>query len=213
MFRGLKFAIAGLLFGLVPAVATQASPTPAQDVVAHAYDVLIGVMKDAKTLGFQGRVERLTPVVTTSFNLPLMAQVAAGVYWGKATDAQRQHYVEAFGRMTAATMAVRFDGYNGEKFDVLGTEDKSPSLAIVKTRVTENDGKTHAINYLMKNADGAWKVADVYADGGISELAVKTADYASVLKSGGVAALTTALENKADALADQERQVEARNTR
>ena len=64
----------------------------------------------------------------------------------------------------------------------------------------------------MKDGGGGWKVADVYANGAISELAVKTADYAAVLRSGGIEALTAALEKKADALAGHGRQAAATNT-
>ncbi len=213
MLRGLKLATAALLFGLLPAVSAHATPITARDVVAQSYDVLIGIMKNAKTLGFEGRVQRLMPLVEATFDLPLMARTTTGAYWAKATDQQRKDFIEAFGQMTAATLAVRFDGYNGEKFDVLGTEEQSGGFALVKSRVVQSSGIPVQIDYLMKDVDGAWKVADVYAHGAISEIAVKTADYASALKSGGLAALTAALEKKADALAGREHQVEARNAR
>lgn len=213
MHRGLKFAIAALLFGLVPIVSTYATQPPARDVVAQSYEVLISVMKEAKTLGFDGRIKRLTPLVETTFDLPLMARTTSGAYWGKATDEQRKQFVEAFGHMTAATLADRFDGYDGEKFEVLGTEEQSGGFSLVKSQLTKSDGDLVKIDYLMKDAGGAWKVADVYANGAISELAVKTADYAAVLRSGGIDALTAALVKKAGALADHGRQVEASNTR
>ena len=212
MHRGFKFAFAALLFGLAPIVSTYATQIPARDIVARNYDVLIGVMKEAKTLGFDGRVERLKPLVEATFDLALMARTTAAAYWGKATDEQRNKFVEAFGRMTAVTLADRFDGYDGEKFDVLGTEEQSGGFALVKSRLIKSDGEPVQIDYLMKDGGGGWKVADVYANGAISELAVKTADYAAVLRSGGIEALTAALEKKADALAGHGRQAAATNT-
>ena len=201
MPRVLKYATAALLFALAATASVFAAQTPARDVVAQNYDVLLGVMKDAKTLGFEGRVERLTPLVKTTFDLPLMARTTAGIYWSKASDQQRQDYIAAFGRMTAATLADRFDGYNGETFSVLGTEEQSGGYTLVKSHLTKSDGDVVEIDYLMKDSGGAWKIADVYANGSISELAVKTADYASVLRSGGIEALIAALDKKADALA------------
>jgi phospholipid transport system substrate-binding protein len=174
-------------------------------VVEKSYAVLLGVMKEAKTLGYSGRFQKLAPFVETAFNLPLMAQVSAGAYWAKATEEQRKRFVEAFGRMTAATLAVRFNGYNGEKFDVLGTEEKAPGTALVKTEIVQGDGNKVAVDYLVRNTGGEWKVADVYANGNISELAVKTADYAQVLKTGGVDALADALDKKAETLAQNEK--------
>lgn len=212
MLRGLKLAIVALLFGLVP-VSTYATEIPARDVVAQSYDLLMGVMKDAKTLGFEGRVKRLMSLVKTNFDLPLMARTTTGAYWSKATDQQRSDFIEAFGHMTAATLAVRFDAYNGEKFDVFGSEEQDGGFTLVKSQVVQSSGIPIQIDYLMKDAGGAWKVADVYAHGTISELAVKAADYAAVLRSGGLKALTAALEKKVDALAGDERQLSASNTR
>ena len=203
--RRLKTVLAGVLVAGVTAFPAYAEPNPAQQVVEKSYDVLLSVMKDAKSLGYSGRFQKLEPFVETVFNLPLMAQVSAGAYWTKATEDQRKRFVDAFGRMTAATLAMRFNGYNGEKFDVVGTEEKAPGVALVKTEIVKSDGDKVAVDYLVRNSGGDWKVADVYANGGISELAVKTADYAQVLKTGGVEALTDALDKKAATLAKEEK--------
>lgn len=214
MLRGLKFAAAALLFafGLIHAAPAHATEIPARDVVAQNYEVLIGVMKEAGTLGFEGRVKRLTPLVESTFDLPLMARTTTGAHWVKATDAQRESYIAAFRRMTATTLAERFDGYSGEKFEVLGAEQESDGFTLVTTRLVKSDGDPVQIDYLMKNGGDSWKIADVYANGSISELAVKTADYASVLRSDGIEGLTAALEKKADALVAHGRQMEAKAT-
>jgi len=204
-FHRLRFACAAFLIGTFTAFSTVSAmanqPAP-QQVVEQSYAVLLTVMKEAKTLGFDGRIQRLAPLVEKAFDLPFMAKITAGRYWAKASDDQRKHFVEAFARMTVATMASRFDGYGGEKFDVLGSEEKSPGMALVKTAIVKGDGDKVEIDYLLRNSEGGWKVADVYANGGISELAVKTADYAQVLKTGGVDALADALDKKAAGLGE-----------
>ncbi|HLF58127.1 MAG TPA: ABC transporter substrate-binding protein [Alphaproteobacteria bacterium] len=198
-------AFAAFMASGLMAFTAHAEPSKAQLVVEKSYAVLLDVMKESKTLGYSGRFQRIAPFVETVFNLPLMAQTTAGAYWIKATEEERKRFVEAFGRMTAATLAVRFNGYSGEKFDVLGTEQKSPDTALVKTQIVQGDGDKVEVDYLLRSTGGEWKVADVYANGGISELAVKTADYAQVLKTGGVEALATALDKKAEILAQNEK--------
>jgi phospholipid transport system substrate-binding protein len=208
-FHRAKIACAVFLVGALTAFSAKADGDSAQQVVQNSYAVLLGIMKEAKTLGYDGRVRRLAPAIVATFNLPYMAKVAAGPYWDKASDDQRQRYVEAFGRMTTVALATRFDDYKGERFEMLGTEEKSPTSVVVKTQLVQTDGHTVPIDYLLQNLDGSWKVTDIYTMGSVSELAVKTADYAAVLRTGGMDALAGALENKVMALAEEEKQVEA----
>ena len=204
-FRHLKFALPVLLVTSFLAFSVRANSMGPQQVIEQTASALLSVMKDAKTLGFDGRFQRLSPVIQSVFNFPLMAQITAGGYWMKATEEQRNRFVQAFGRMTIATLAARFDGYSGEKFNVLGTEEQSPNTALVKTEVVQSDGEKIPVNYLLRNSDGAWKVADVYANGSISELAVRTADFTRVLSMGGVDALADALEKKTASIAEDKK--------
>lgn len=212
--RRLQFVLAAFLVSgltLTNFSARSESNAP-QQVIEQSYAALLGVMKEAKTLGYDGRFQRLAPIVEAVFDLSFMAQTTVGTYWAKATEDQRNRFVRAFARMTTATLAARFDGYSGEQFNILGTDDASPTSALVKTQIAQGDGEKVAINYLVRNSGGAWKVADVYANGSISELAVKTADYAQVLRSGGVDALATALDDKVATIADQEKQTEGKKS-
>jgi len=204
-FRHLKFALPVLLVTSFLAFSVRADTMGPQQVIEQTASALLSVMKDAKTLGFDGRFQRLSPVIQSVFNFPLMAQITAGSYWTKATEEQRNRFVQAFGRMTVATLAARFDGYSGEKFNVLGTEEQSPNTALVKTEVVQSDGGKIPVNYLLRNSGGEWKVADVYADGSISELAVRTADFSQVLRTGGVDALADALDKKTASIAEDKK--------
>jgi len=204
-FRHLKFALPVLLVTSLLALSVRADSMGPQQVIEQTASALLSVMKDAKTLGFDGRFQRLSPIIQSVFNFPLMAQITAGGYWTRATEDQRNRFVQAFGRMTVATLAARFDGYSGEKFDILGTEQQSPNTALVKTEVVQSDGEKIPVNYLLRNSGGEWKVADVYANGSISELAVRTADFTRVLSTGGVDALADALEKKTASIAEDKK--------
>jgi phospholipid transport system substrate-binding protein len=206
----LIFACAAFLVGALVSFSAKADQNTPQQVVEKSYTVLLGIMKEARTLGYEGRFERLAPAVEATFDLPYMAKRAAGSYWDKASDDQRQRYVEAFGRMTTASLATRFEEYKGERFEMLGTEEKSPTSVLVKTRLVETDGHTVPIDYVMQNLDGSWKVTDIFTMGSVSEVAVKTADYAAVLRNGGIDALAGALDNKVVALAEEEKQSEGK---
>ncbi len=94
----------------------RAQDTPAAGVIETLHAELIGVMREADSLGFAGRRDRLAPVIEGAFELPLIARASTGRHWKKLDETQRARLVDAFSRLTVATYAGRFDGYDGESF-------------------------------------------------------------------------------------------------
>jgi phospholipid transport system substrate-binding protein len=103
--------------------------------------------------------------------------------------------------MSIATYAARFDGYGGERFEVLGEAPARRKTVLVRNHLVGNDGEAVAIDYLLKAAEGRWRVVDVYLDGKYSELALKRSEYGSVIKNHGVEVLIRSLDEKAAKLA------------
>jgi len=164
---------------------------------------LINVMKEGGNLGYDGRFQWLTPVIRDTFNLPFMAEVTAGIYWAKATDDERKRFVEAFSKFSTASYAERFSSFGGEAFNTLGADGEGHTSVVVRTEIKDRDGGHTQLSYLLRNFDGAWKIVDVYLDGSISELAVKKSDYSGILKSGGLATLSKAIEDKVASIAKE----------
>jgi phospholipid transport system substrate-binding protein len=170
---------------------------------AHIDDLhraLIEIMKQGRQLGLKGRYDKLAPVLFKTYDVPLMARIAVGPSWDSMPPAQQSRVVEAFSRMMIATYASRFDEFSGERFDVLQTVEQPPTGKIVKTRVTQSNGKTVSLNYLVRLAGAEWKVVDVFLDGTISELANRRAEFTAILKSGGADALIASLRQQGDKL-------------
>jgi phospholipid transport system substrate-binding protein len=164
------------------------------------YSVLLDTMKQAKGLSPRGRYDKLFPVILSTFDVPGMTRIASGAGWQTASPAQQAALVEAFSRMMAATYAARFDDFTGESFEVVSAEDLPPRNKLVKTRLIQSNGKPVVLNYLMQNAADGWKIADIYLDGTISELATRRAEFAAVMKSGGPDALANLLRQRAEKL-------------
>ncbi len=162
---------------------------------------LISVMKEAEQLGVQGRFARLKPLVSDTFNLPLMAALAAGPYWKTADAATRDRLVAAFTRMSIATLATLFDGYSGETFTLIDEKAGPQGVTFVNTLLTSPSRPNGVeISYVARQSEGTWRLIDVIVDGGISELKVRISEYNQILKTGGVTALIKLLEDKADQL-------------
>src|SRR6202011_2359180 len=99
-----------------------------------------------------------------------MSRTAVGQSWGVLDPAQQSGIIDAFTRMMIANYANQFDGFSGERFEILQTIDRAPTDKLVKTRLVQANGKAVALDYLMRNSGEGWKVVDVYLDGTISEL-------------------------------------------
>ena len=156
---------------IVPASGFGASNDPAAARVDGFYAALLDTMKQAKQLGIKGRYAKLAPILSKTYDLPLMSQIAVGQNWATLSGDDRQNIANAFARMTTATYASRFDGFSGERLEVLQTSDQSNGDKIVKTRIVQADGNATQLNYLMRNEAGEWRIIDVYLNGTISELA------------------------------------------
>ena len=75
--------------------------------------------------------------------------------------------------------------------------DPRPNGRLVRTKITDKTGRETRVDYLV---DQQGKVADIYLDGTVSELAAMRAQFDMTLKSGGPDALEASLRQKADRL-------------
>ena len=195
---------AGLLLALwLPPAAAAEEPAA---VVARVNATLLGVMREAKDLGYDGRYNRIAEVFGESFEFPFMARVVAGRFWDDLTDKDKLRYVEAFEHMSIATYAARFDGYSGQDFEVGEALDHPRGSVLVRNLLVRPKDEPVAIDYLLRDFDGSWRIVDIYLAGGISEIATKRSEYGSVLKRQGIEALLSSIEEKAADLAAGEEQ-------
>jgi phospholipid transport system substrate-binding protein len=194
-------SVLGCAFALCAVVLPHiAAATTASDTVRSFYQILQYNMQHGPSLGQQGRVARLAPVVPRVFDIPYMTRLAIGTAWATQPDQQRQQVMQAFERYVTAVYAERFDKYSGEQLEVIG-EQPTAYGTIVKTQIVKADGEPVTLNYLMVNGSGGPQIGDVYLNGTISELAARRADFSSTLRTQGVPGLIAALNKKALTLA------------
>lgn len=193
MFRSrIVFMVLTLVILPGTGVTQQDNPTA---VVEHFQDILIEVMKTAEQGGYEARYERLVPVVRQTHDLPAIARVAVGRYWGQLTEEQRALLVDTFSELSIATYAFRFDSYSDQTFKTLSEERISNDEAVVQTLFVESDGITRGFDYMLHRADENWRIVNIIVDG-VSDLALKRAEYTSILRREGFDSLITRLEEK-----------------
>src|SRR5262245_16821379 len=184
-----------------PAVQPPAAGGASQAIDAlHA--VLLEVMKNAVALGYEGREQKLRAVIPRYFDVQQMARGAlTEAQWKLADEETQRRYLDTFERFMVANYAGRFDGYSGQSFETLGEAPGPSDTMIVKSRLIDPTDKNIDLNYRMRQANGEWKVVDVYLDGTVSELALRRSEFVSIVKRENLDALIVALDAKIAKLA------------
>jgi len=188
-----------LLVAAPPAIVQAQAADPAAAQIGRFDDGLLETMKQGKRLGPRGRYDKLEPVITRAFDLAAMTRFAVGTSWNGLSTADQAALVRAFGRMTVATYAHNFDGYEGQSFAVDKVETRGPDK-LVRTRLISPGAAPVNLTYRMRASGGAWKVIDIYYNGSVSSLLGQRSEYAATLKAGGAAALVKTLNGRADQL-------------
>ena len=203
-FRLLKAARSCLFSAGLAVLASPISPAAApglgpREVIQHFYSELLDTMKHAAALGVKGRYQKLEPLVFSTFDLPFMARLTIGPQWAELAPEQKCRAAQAYGRYVTAIYATRFDGYSGERLEVLG-EQKTSHGMLVRSQIIKSTGAPVTLNYRVHDNVIGWQIRDVYETGTISELATQRSDFALILHTDGIEGLIASLNKKADDL-------------
>ncbi len=193
--------MAGLL-AVSAALPSAAENADALATVDNLHAALLGIMQNAKSLGYGGRRDRIAPVVESSFNLPFITRFTLGRYWADLSSEQQDIMVDALVRLTIANYASRFNGYSGERFETISTKPARKGRELVRTvlEVNNDPADNVSLDYLLQETAGTWRIVSVVANG-VSDLSLKRADYGAVMKSQGFDSLLARLN---DQIADLE---------
>jgi phospholipid transport system substrate-binding protein len=169
----------------------------ATEVVERLHTALWAAMKDGDKIGYRGRFDQLAPTIKASFDMPFISRTVLGKYWETLNNEQRSRFVEAFTHMSIATYAANFDSYSGERFKTIAEKEVSGGRILIQSQLIKSDGGQVQLDYLLHRTGSQWRIINIIAEG-VSDLALKRADYSAFLKSKGFEALLKKLKEKAD---------------
>lgn len=192
----------GLGFGLGAGPVRAAAPATPQALIEHYQGVLLQVMQSAETTDAASRAATLAPTLRDTYDYGRMARAASGRAWREADADAQAAMVEAFAAYSAAVHANRFDGYGGERFEILGTEPGPGGTTLVNTRIVKSDGEAVPIGYVIAETTGGPRIADVLLNGTVSEVALRRSEWSSIAGREGLGGLAQALRKKAAAMLD-----------
>jgi len=182
-----------MCWGLQAEATTQ--PLAADTVVERLHGTLIRVMENADKLGYTGRYQLLKPVVEDSFDFLEISRIVMGRYWRRLGNDQQTEFVSIFRELSTATYAARFDSYSGESFRQVAREPFKGDRLLLKTELVKQNGETIPFLYVLQAQQEKWLIINVVADG-VSDLSLKKAEYASIMKRESFPHLIAKLREK-----------------
>ncbi len=170
----------------------EASP---RAVILALQDSLLAYMGAAAAAG--GRPEAaavagLQDAIRATHDFPYIARIVLGRYWRELDEARQQAFIERFTALSLATYANRFTEFSGESFTITGESEGGFGQRKIDATLSTGGGE-HAFEYLLRDTAEGWRIVNIIVDG-VSDLALKRAEYASLYAERGFDGLMQELE-------------------
>jgi len=177
------------------AAADVATDSPAA-TVASLQQALIAARPERPTATIEERYRALEPTIVATHDLPYIAEFALRRQWSSLTPEDRQQYVAAFQRLSVMTYAARFGNVGADAFRPIAANAPDASGRVQVTTAIRREGQPDvSLEYLLQKNGENWKIINIIADG-VSDLALKRAEYQRLFVSGGIAGLIAELEQQ-----------------
>ena len=160
-----------------------------------------GLVSAAKTSTIMERYAALEPLIVATHNLPYIAEFALRRQWPSLSEADRQRFVAAFQRLSVMTYAARFATVGTDTFRPVSAAAAPDSAGRVgvATAVARAGQSDVTLEYLLQQDAGGWRIVNIVADG-VSDLALKRAEYQRLYTSGGLEGLLAELNEQTQRL-------------
>ncbi len=190
-----------MMLGMAIALMMPAASAMAQknDAAASKFiqkmgDIALTQLTD-KELSAGEREKRVRDLLRQNFDVDAIGKFALSKHWRTATDAQRKEYLKLFENMIVGTYAQRFGEYSGQQFKVGGTKPINDRDSVVSSQVIQKDGPPLNIEWRVRNANGQFKVLDVFIEN-VSMAITQRSDFDAVVQRSGIDGLLKTLRDR-----------------
>lgn len=168
----------------------------AQQIVGALHQVLSANLRDGDAVGFNKRLARLKPVVASSFDFQAIARVAMGREINSLDAKEVARFERLLGDLSAATYADQFSGNESSvTFVVVYERPARGGRIVLRTHLQEPAQEQIVLDYVLHNTAQGLRIVNVVANG-VSDLSLKRAQYAAVIRRGGVGSLLEKIETQ-----------------
>ncbi len=186
------------LLSSIVALSAEEKPQGGPETVVHTLQSnLIDTMNQGPEILFKGRYERLGPVILQTHHIPYIARLTIGRYWREINNQERMEFIERFGIYVVSDYASKFKKSNGEYFKNVSEKELKRGRRLIVTDLCLDGGDTVRFNYILSQFEGNWKIINVIVKG-ISDLAMKRAEFTSIIEKNGFSALLIKLHENVE---------------
>ncbi len=191
-------ALISLSFLIVaPVGAAAASPSEEQavELITTLADEAVAILSN-EAVTLSEREARFHRLLADNFAIKQIGRFVLGRYWKRASEAERQQYLDLFSDFVVKKYARLFGGYAGESYQINGSRvnPKDDQDVIVKLIILRNDDPIFKTAWRIKAFDGRPLISDIFVEN-ISMLMAQRDEFAAVLKQGGVTHLNNQLQD------------------
>jgi phospholipid transport system substrate-binding protein len=176
--------------------------TAAVTTVTRLQEGLIALMKSSDA--GPARTDAVSRLLQETHDLDYIARVVMGRHWRELSAEQQGEFIDRFEQLSVANYTSRFQHYGGEHFEVAEEQAQSEDEHSVRSVLTTANGAQHEFVYVLHRDGEQWRIVNIVVDG-VSDLALKRAEYGRLTDAGGFPALL-------DELAQQTERLRARAT-
>jgi len=169
-----------------------ATDTP-EATVASLHRGLIAAAQAHPGANVDARYHALEPLVEQTHDLAYIAEFALRKQWPMLGESDRRRFVAAFEKLSVMTYASRFKNVTERTFKSGGPATIESGRAHVLTSIARQAQPDVSLDYMLEQKDGAWRIINIIADG-VSDLALKRAEYQRILGAGSLDDLIKELE-------------------
>jgi phospholipid transport system substrate-binding protein len=176
--------------------AEPAALAQARAVVDGLHSALSANLVDGERRGFDARIARLAPVLAASFDFQTIARVALGRNIESLDSVARARFEHLLEELSTATYADRFSADGTQiQFEFISQQTARGDRILVRTRLQRPGESAVALDYVLQDSGRGFRIVNVLAEG-VSDLSLKRAQYAAVIRSNGIAALLERVEHQ-----------------
>lgn len=150
-----------------------------QDLAGRA----LGVSSDAGR-SQEAKVSELRQLLRQGFDVDYIGKYVLGRYWRRASDAERQAYLDIFEEYVVQTYAKRFATFNGGNLNVGRSDQFQDGVHRVQSTFRGSDGQQVRLDWFVHDTGQGFKAVDVVVEG-VSLRKAQRDEFMSVIRNGG----------------------------
>ncbi|MFT8244710.1 MlaC/ttg2D family ABC transporter substrate-binding protein [Roseomonas sp. BN140053] len=151
------------------------------------------------------RRQQVAGILRRAVDVDGVGRFILGRWWNQASPAEQGQYRQLFEETLIRNLSARFGEYQGVRFSLGRTQQRSEEDVLVNTVVERPGNPAFGLDWRVGQVNGQLRIVDVIAEGASLRLTQRS-EYSSVISRNGgrVSALLDAMRNQIAQLAARE---------